>query len=402
MEVWMADIAAALEKRGWGVTVALAEGLRFHDPERYIAEYPFGNVIGIDGKSGYRECRILNVLNILRKTEPDVAIPVGLADALYATALYKKTGGQCRLVACVHGQNMNIIDDLDLCKGYIDRAVSVSRKGCQTIRDRVPDLGERVIHIPTGVPAPTRERKLDRAAMHVAYVGRLDNGEKRIFDLVPLVKQLKGMKIVIHIVGGGIDEVELRALLDQEAKNERVIFHGKMARSRLYESIYPKIDALLVFSPSEGGPITAWEALAHGVIPVVSDFNGREAEGVLIHRKNALVFPVGDIKAAEQALRMVMMWKTDKPRAEVKPSLPDEYRQDAFSRSWDNRLRECIYDVNRYAEGELPSMLSGGRISQLRLGMALSCRLRKLFGGNFHHKEPGGEWPHAYGHDLDS
>ena len=146
MEVWMADIAAALEKRGWGVTVALAEGLRFHDPERYIAEYPFGNVIGIDGKSGYRECRILNVLNILRKTEPDVAIPVGLADALYATALYKKMGGQCRLVACVHGQNMNIIDDLDLCKGYIDRAVSVSRKGCQTIRDRVPDLGERVIH----------------------------------------------------------------------------------------------------------------------------------------------------------------------------------------------------------------------------------------------------------------
>jgi glycosyltransferase involved in cell wall biosynthesis len=399
MEVWMADIVAALEERGWRVVVALAEGSRFHKPERYIAEYPFEDVIAIDGRSGYRECRVLSVLKILRKMEPDVAMPVGLADALYATALYKRMGGNCRLAVCVHGQSRDIIDDLELCKGYIDLFVSVSRKGCQTIRDRAFNVGERVIHIPTGVPAPTREREVDRTALHVAYVGRLDNREKRIFDLIPLVKQLADTTIVIHVVGDGIDEVALKTSLEQEIKKQRVIFHGKMTRGRLYELIYPKMDALLLFSASEGGPITAWEALAHGVVPVVSDFSGREEEGVLIHRKNALVFPVGDIKAAEQALRMILVRKIENQGGELKPSLPEEYSQDTFSRSWDEKLRECVYDVNRHANGELPSMLSNGRFSQLRLGITMSCKLRKLFSGNYPHKGAGGEWPHAYGYD---
>ena len=397
MEVWMADLARSLEKHGWHVTAALASGARFHSPKRYIAEHPHDDVISIDGRSGYRECRVVSVLDVLRRRKPDVVIPVGLADALYATALYKSRGGRCRLVACVHGQSELIIDDLAQCEGYLDRVISVSRKGVQSLKKRLPTLAERLVHIPTGVPSRRHESELRKDAVQVVYVGRLDNAEKRIFDLVPLVKGLSDTNTVFHVVGDGVDAPALNALLDEEARSGRVIFHGKLPRGALYDAIYPKMDALLVFSPSEGGPITAWEALAHGVIPVVSDYCGRAEEGVLTDHASALVFPVGDVAAAERALREVLAAKMDGGRGALRPVLPDDYRWDTFSRSWNEVLRCCIDCPERHADGSLPAMVSDGRLARLNLGITVSSRLRKLIGGEFLHEDAGGEWPHAYG-----
>lgn len=397
MEVWMAEVATSLEEHGWHVTVALADGATFHNPSRFIAEHPYADVVTIDGRSGYRECRVMSVLDILRRKKPDVVIPVGLADALYGAALYKSRGGRCRLVACVHGQSEVVIDDLVQCEGYLDRVISVSRKGLQTLKKRLPALAERLVHIPTGVPAPRRESAREKDVAQVVYVGRLDNAEKRIFDLVPLVKRLSDAKIVFHVVGDGADATALNASLDEEARRGRVIFHGKLSRGALYGEIYPKMDALLVFSPSEGGPITAWEALAHGVIPVVSDYCGRAEEGVLIDQKSALVFSVGDVAAAERALREVLAVKMGGGRGVLRPILPDDYRLGTFSRIWNEVLRGCVSDPQRYADGRLPAMVSDGRLARLNLGIAMSCRLRNLFGGKFLHEEAGGEWPHAYG-----
>jgi glycosyltransferase involved in cell wall biosynthesis len=300
-------------------------------------------------------------------------------------------------VACVHGQSEMVIDDLAQCEGYLDRVISVSRKGVQSVRERLPGLAERLLHIPTGVPARRRESERSKDSLEVVYVGRLDNAEKRVFDLVPLVKRLSDAKIIFHIVGDGADAATLNGSLEEEAESGRVVFHGRLSRGSLYDEIYPKMDALLVLSASEGGPITAWEALAHGLVPVVSDYCGRAEEGVLMDQKSALVFSVGDVAAAERALRQMLAVKLDEGRGALRPLLPDEYRWDTFSRSWNEVLQDCVDGHRRHAHGKLPRMISDGRLARLNFGIAVSCRLRKLFGGRFPHEDAGGEWPHAYG-----
>ena len=56
------------------------------------------------------------------------------------------------------------------------------------------------------------------------------------------------------------------------------------------------MDALVVFSEAEAGPIVAWEAMIHGVVPIVSDFIGRAEENVI----RDVVFPVGDVEGRER------------------------------------------------------------------------------------------------------
>jgi glycosyltransferase involved in cell wall biosynthesis len=394
VETWMEALTDALAGCGWDVVTALARG-RFHDPERYAARHRVANPIAIDGTRGLREVRILELLRTFERVQPDVILPVHLADAITAAALWKTRGGRARLALCIHGQDDDRIDQVRALAPFVDLAVSVSRRVAERL---VPIVGERarVRHIPTGVPAPLVPPVPRERIRHLAYVGRLDRDEKRVGDAIALLRALRGVDVVLHFAGEGPAEEWMREELREEIESGRAIFHGRLAREELYRTFYPRIDALVVFSRAETGQIVLWEAMTHGVVPVISDYIGRREENVVHDGVNGIVFPAGEPEAAARALRAVM--DSDRVTALSRNAiaqLPAAYTLAGFRDAWCDALARCTaMPLRKGSARDLPPLISPGFLAKLGLGLETTARLRILAGRRFVHHEPGSEWPH--------
>src|SRR5262249_27677972 len=104
------------------------------------------------------------------------------------------------------------------------------------------------------------------------------------------------------IVGNGDGAQSLSNRLKRQVAEGRVIFLGWKSHDELNHEFYPQIDALIITSDWETGPIVAWEAMMHGVLVVTSRYRGLRREGVFHQGGNALIFPVGH---PEEAARML-------------------------------------------------------------------------------------------------
>ncbi|HJQ37770.1 MAG TPA: glycosyltransferase family 4 protein [Thermoanaerobaculia bacterium] len=370
VETWLESLSAALAARGWDVVTGLAKG-RFHDPERYAERHRVLAPVAIDGTRGFLEDRIRELVRLFERVRPDVIFPVNLNDALLAAAYWKTRGADARLAMCIHGQGEDRIGQARAFAPFLDLTASVSR--------RVADLAH-ARHIPTGVPLPLRDTPPRERLQRIAYIGRFDS-DKRIRDLVPLVRALP--ELTFELAGNGPDEPYLRDAL----AGANVTFHGQLSRDALYESIYPNIDAIVVFSGAETGPIVAWEAMLHGVVPVVSDYLGRREENVIRHGETGLVFPVGDV---DEAARLIRAQTSPHELSQRARALPPAYTEAAFGDAWDAALRTAVQmPARRGTAHDLPPLVSAGILA--RLGLA---RLRRLLGRSFVHGDSGSEWPH--------
>ncbi len=392
VEVWLESLSAALAARGWDVVTGLAKG-RFHDPARYASRHRVLQPVPIDGSSGLLEDRILALHRLFERVRPDIIFPVNLADALTATAYWKTNGADVRLATCIHGQDDDRIEQVQSLAQFVDLSSSVSRR----VVDRLVSvldgqMVERVHHIPTGVDPPLRPGPVREQLRSIAYIGRLDF-DKRVRDAIPLIRSLRDTEIIFHFVGGGPDESHLRDVLRDEP---RAIFHGDVPREKLYSDIYPNIDAIVIFSEAEAGPIVAWEAMIHGVVPVTSDYAGRSEENVIRHRETGLVFPIGDVERAAEMIRSVAApGALRELSTRARTELPDAYTRAAFENAWDEALRATMaLPPRRGSVSDLPPLVSPGLFAHFGLGPEGTSRLRRLLRRRFEHGDPGSEWPH--------
>jgi glycosyltransferase involved in cell wall biosynthesis len=386
-----------LERKGWYCTVGLVKGARFHRPDAYLKVYPFGRHIQIEGSMGYVEQRHESLYQTFDAVRPDVVVCFNLADALYAAVNWKIRGNhQVRIVYAVHSLALSILNDVQRCAPYIDLIASVSARGCDLLREQCGEQCPAIAHLPTGVPAPQRQTVWQAEPFTVGYVGRLDPKEKRILDLVDLIRASDdGFRFVI--AGKGSAEAALKHALTPWVAEGRVVFHGQVDRKTLYRDIYPRLQSLVLFSPMEGGPIVAWEAMRHGTVLVVSDFQGRKEEGVICHNRNALVFPVGDSARAAQLLAALRVdrarWQALSDAAIV---IPADYHLESFGARWEAALAETLKRPVRLGDSKPFLFESTGLLSSIIRSPRLRLWLWQITGRHFRHGEAGGEWPHSY------
>lgn len=398
VEEWLWQLSSELEKKGWRITVGLAQGFQHHNPKKFLELYPFENSIFLDGRSGYSEQRRNSLIQAFSRVDPDIIVPVQLADALYVAAEWKHRRDKARLLTCLHGQFEGVIQDQKMLSNHIDMAVSVSRLGCNYLKAPAGLPQERVAHIPTGVANPFEIRSPFSRPKAVAYIGRLDQKEKRARDLIALLRYLgDAPDCVVHVVGDGPEREFIENSLAEVARTGQILFHGWLSRETIWRDIYPNIRGLLIFSPAEGGPIVAWEALINGVVPVTSNFVGRSEEGVLQDNVNSLVFPVGDVYMAAQHVKRLMSDAEYSPLFEAAVHIDSKYTLSGFSENWDTCFTKALHLPSRFGGGRICIPESSGRLSRLPIPPAAMYKLRLLYGRKFLHVDPGGEWPHTYG-----
>lgn len=399
----IADLCRNLPSYGWEVTLGLTRGARFNDPQQYRSVYPGLPIIELDGSVGTRASRLSAIESAIQQTSPDVVLSMRVFDA-YEVVAKEKSIRDIRLVVGVRAFEDAYLSDVRRYRKLIDGCVTSGKliaKACSQFALMDP---KRVVSIAGGVHLPDKavlRNPIGDRPVRLLYAGRIEKEQKRCLDLPELLAKLSRMQIdfELDIAGIGPAEQELREGLASFVPHHPIRFHGWVDREKLYSDLYPNADIMVHFAAWEGVTIAPREAMAHGVVPVISRFDGLEDEGQFIDGSNSLVFPVADVNAAAECVQRLIDDAALFARLSehATESQVGDYSFEGSIAAWDRALRHCL-DLP-VCVGPLPKIVENlpGRLSKFGIPVGLQSKLRQWTGRRVTHQSPGSEWPTSSG-----
>lgn len=365
---WLDSLSRGLPHRGWRVILGVTNDSRW-DRSGFLAVNPSVQAVGLNSGTRTPEGCRRSIRRAIRKLRPDVVVPHLVADTLPAVAVMKREMADLRLVVRCQEIYPPIVADAVAWSPVIDAVVVVSRFLENVVAAMTDFPKDRILRAPGGVRRVTGTSQSHRGTgpIRIGYAGRLED-DKRAMDLVPFCEGLDSRRVAyrLDIVGVGSRESELRRALAKQIAEGKVRVEGLRTQEELYSEFYPSWDLFVLFSPAEGLPFAPLEALLHGIVPVVSDFTGRAAEGILRHRESSLVFPVGDTGGAADLVAEVSKERGrlallgEQGRSEVEGKFTEEGDVDA----WDRLLNYVIEQPPRVGRPQLPVKEPSGRLDR--------------------------------------
>lgn len=380
-------LAQHLPSRGFEVVFALAKGARFHDPDAFRAAFPVMRGVDVDGRSGTRHGRQRALRRVMLETDPDVVLIARMFDAYPVASALKLQGHRLRLAVTVQAYEEAYFWDLDRYQDFVDVCVTSGEQIRAEARRRttVP-----AVSIPGGVATPQRLRQAHDGPLRIGYVGRVQQVQKRVLDLIPFVAELerRAIPFTLDVAGDGPELPELRARLPHAR------MHGWVSTAELYERVYPELDVFVHFAEFEGMTIAPREAMAHGAVPVMSQNVGSED---FQHEVSSLTFPVGDVQAAADAVERlhrdrVLLERLSLAAQSSQSGIRSE--QGAID-AWAAAFHESLARAPRLGR-TLPVLpRDSGLLTRIGAPDWLAEIVRRARGRK--HGEPGSEWPHWSG-----
>jgi glycosyltransferase involved in cell wall biosynthesis len=147
---------------------------------------------------------------------------------------------------------------------------------------------------------------LDSARRYILFVGRLDDGIKRVSAIIRAFSELaeKHDDVDLLIVGDGNDREKLRELAFDLTGRERIKFLGWVSEAETKVLYYNVAECLVLASRREGFPTVVGEALACGT-PVLSSSVGGVSE-LVIENETGWLFEPGDDGALKVNLEYIL------------------------------------------------------------------------------------------------
>jgi glycosyltransferase involved in cell wall biosynthesis len=249
------------------------------------------------------------------------------------------------VISIVHNDRDVFYEMARLLQDRVSTIVGVSERIRTKLKAVVP-LSRRSIvrYIPYGVESVAlREPKTFDRPLQLVYLGRIQQEQKRIFDLVPFVTALNalGVNCVLNVIGDGGDVRELFDKLSLRPGTAQINFWGPVLHREAMQQLSTQ-DIYLLFSEFEGLPISLLEALTRGVVPVVSQISSGVSE-ILIDSVNARIFPIG---RADLAAKIVAELAQDRLQlfrlSQSAKQLGDKFSIDKMFASYADMLWETI------------------------------------------------------------
>lgn len=384
------SLAAHLPARGIDVTFALAQGARFHNAARFREAFPVVQGVEVDGRSGTAYGRRRALRRVVERVDPDVVLMARMFETYPVCSELKLRGHRLRLAVTVQAYETDYFVDLARYADFVDACVTSGQLIARAVRRFTSLPPERVRSIPGGVAPPRRTREPRPGPLRIGYVGRVEQLQKRALDLIPLIEELerRGIAFTCDVAGDGSALNELRGRLPG------LRYYGWLPTDALYGRIYPELDVLVHFAAWEGLTIAPREAMAHGVVPVVSRFIGAED---FLDGENALTFPVGDIGAAADAIE-----RLDRDRAllerlsrAARASQTGPRSEQGAVDAWAEVFRDAVAREARVGRELPPVPRDSGLLTRLHVPDALAEVVRRLRARE--HASAGAEWPHWSG-----
>jgi glycosyltransferase involved in cell wall biosynthesis len=182
------------------------------------------------------------------------------------------------VIQLLHGDHEYYYDLAVKHEPLVHAWIAYSRAMYGRLRALLPHRAASIFHLPYGIPIPPAARAAAPGPLRLLYAGRLENGQKGIFDLPLIDTHLRelGAKVVWTVVGGGPDEGELRHRWNG-AVNVRWLGRRGSAEVQALEAEH---DVFVLPTRAEGFSVALLEAMAAGLVPVVSDIESGVPEVV--------------------------------------------------------------------------------------------------------------------------
>ena len=400
---WLADLVPGVRQGGHDVTVAVPDGL-FHRFESYSQTYPDLACCGLRNPTGSQEGRVRSIIHQVLSIQPDLIVGVNIAAIYPAVArLHRRRAWIGKLIVTLHAIEPDYFEDLREFRSIVDAVVVTNRLTAALVAQESLIPLARILYAPYGVVLPICQhpRPVNCDALRLAWVGRLEQGQKRVNDLVAILGSLDRLSFpyCLSLAGDGPEAISIQERLQPWIRSGRVRWLGRLDRHQLQLQVYEKNDVLLITSSWETGPIVAWEAMAAGLVVVSSRYVGSVAEGALKDGQTALLFPVGDSEAAAAAIARL---RDPNLRSFLVKSAFEmvrrRYSDSASLSSWIEAFDTCMdlprLPVKAAESTRLAVTKPSGRVDRW-LGVARAEQFRRLLGLNFRHLSAGSEWPHS-------
>jgi glycosyltransferase involved in cell wall biosynthesis len=178
--------------------------------------------------------------------------------------------------------------------------VGVSQAIVEQVAALAPDLSDRLSLLPYGIDLPAAEPARVRdplAPLRLVYLGRLVSYQKRVLDLIAIADELASRSVPFELTIGG-DGPELNTLFERgrpHLMSRQLRLVGPLPHAEI-GAVLGHSDVLVLPSAFEGQPLAVLEAMAHGVVPLVSEIRSGVPE-LIADGQNGLLCPVGDTRA---------------------------------------------------------------------------------------------------------
>lgn len=264
---------------------------------------------------------------------PDVYVVSVSADIGWTVLPYLNPG--IATLAIGHNDERTFYDPVEHYAPFLTRVVGVSDEICRKYREifaeaphenhpvgeapthllRKEGSWDRVEWIPYGVETlgtfdvSAISRQADRpdvnAPIRLVYVGRFEDTQKRVADVVAIAQQLEaeGFAFEFDLVGDGEEMPFVREQLAEMIDRGMVRVHGWLGSERVIEKLRES-EVFILASAYEGFCISLIEAMANGCVPVVTDIESGNKQ-LVEEGVNGFVVPVGDIDAFIGKIRVL-------------------------------------------------------------------------------------------------
>lgn len=329
-----------------GMLNIVASLLKFREPDgmshhavlthnRFDVDTRFGGPLSADvAETVEYGLPVENIYAVLRRLWQ--AVPGGggvivTNDLLELAMLHVYDPGKM-VVQILHGDHEYYYDLAVRHQQVIDVFVAYSAAMYNELSRRLPHRAQDVVHLPYGVPLPTRCRARRAGPLRLLFAGRLEHGQKGVLDLPQIDRALseRGVGVRWTIVGAGPHAPELRAAWT----NAHVEWRGALSHEEVLQ-LLPEFDVFVLPTRSEGFPVALVEAMACGVVPVVSDIRSGVPE-LVDHDVNGLRPPVGDIARFADAIASLAL---DRDKLETMSAAA----RDGITKRFDVRARTRDY-----------------------------------------------------------
>ncbi len=260
----------------------------------YLPDIPH-RFLRLDGMPLDRQWQVLK--EFCEQQSPCIMVPnYDYITSAISPALSNRVG----IVGIIHSDDVEHYDHANRLGRYWNRFVCSTRYLADNLKQINPSFScDKVRVIPYGIPVP---RKAPTAfsgptePLRIVYCARLIQQQKRVLDLVKLTTELEQNSIPyrLTVIGEGSEESTLREAWQTQLRDGSVVMTGRLSRQDMLAEL-ERHEVFLLVSDFEGMPISLLEAMARGLVPVVSDIPAGIPELVL-PGQTGFIARVGNIK----------------------------------------------------------------------------------------------------------
>ena len=244
------------------------------------------------------------------KALPGVLIPSWSWGTYAMTALFASQRPEMmRVIGMAHSDESGYYQWLVHYEAMIHKFIVANSEIQRKLSRMIPHRSDDILVKPCPVSVPMQLNHTYSPTgkpLQLVYGGRIAQYQKRVFELIDLIKALVAEEVNFNfrIIGGGADKDEFYAKVNQlpEKIRSRISLEDSVPLSQLPE-VWRSTDINIMISDFEGVSNSMLMGMAEGCVPVMTEVSGTSE--VITSGEDGYLVPVGDMKRMAKVVKML-------------------------------------------------------------------------------------------------